>query len=276
MIRKNVANATSSENRCRPLFITSSEMSIADSAIDQCKIGNRQSEIRSVPDWNLQRRHDFQRAWTSCSRSSLAERKVSLGAAGGRHCHLHGFFCTCSSALAPGNDGVGSSRYALNRIGSVLTTHAEERVFQNANVSLHPGVLITFDRNQYLGLLEGLFNWRGAIRLCLVPLRIVFWSRVNVVLCRIAVGDFERLIGLNPQDMRPVMTAVLVQRHCLRRRVKTIVPYLGAVREGTVLDVDKYVRHFSVLDYRIVGCQVWTLLTANWIRGCIDFFRGWR
>ncbi len=114
----------------------------------------------------------------------------------------------------PRDNCVSTSRHTLNGEGAVIAAHREERVLQDTDVSLHPWVLVAFHRNQDLRTRKGLFDWRCTVRLSLIPLRIVFWLRVNIVLGWVAVSDTQLLISLNTQNMWPVVAAVLIEHYC--------------------------------------------------------------
>src|SRR2546425_974722 len=81
------------------------------------------------------------------------------------------------------------TRNSLDCEGSIFPTNREEWMFQNANIRLHPRMLITLDRDQNLGTCKRLLDWRRAIWLRLIPFLIDLRGWVYVVLSGIAVYD---------------------------------------------------------------------------------------
>src|SRR4051794_13176675 len=94
----------------------------------------------------------------------------------------------------PCNHRVASRRNTSNLECSVWLADGEERVFEDADISLHPWVLVALHRNQSFSSLEFMRHRSGAIRLRLVPVVIVPWREVNVVLRRIAIRNVQFLI----------------------------------------------------------------------------------
>src|SRR5260370_3452469 len=162
----------------------------------------------------LERRHHFQRARTSCSSSRFAKCEISFSTSVCRHRYLHCFLGACGSAFMPGGNRVCACRHTLDSEAAIFRAHRKEGVLQYAYVSLHPGVLVAFHRNQHLITCKRLFDGRCTIRLCLIPLRIVLWLGVNIVLCWVAVSDGQLLISLNAQNMWLVIATVLIEHYC--------------------------------------------------------------
>ncbi len=72
-------------------------------------------------------------------------------------------------------------------------------------------MLIALDWNQHFRTGEGLLDWRRAVGLRLVPLRIQLWCRVDVVLRGIAVSDAEFLVCLDAEHVRYIVAATLIE-----------------------------------------------------------------
>ena len=113
----------------------------------------------------------------------------------------------------PGDHGIVTGRHALDFKGAVRLAHRKERVLHDADVRLHPRVLIALYRHQNFSARKSLFDGRRANALRLVPVRIVLWRKVDVVLRRIAVGDLQLLIRLDTHNVRHIVATVLIQCH---------------------------------------------------------------
>ena len=128
---------------------------------------------------------------------------------------------------------------------------AKKWVLEHADVGLHPRMLIALYRNENLRASESLLNRRRSVWLRLVPLRIVFRGRMDVVLSRIAVSNLQLLVCLDAQHVWPVMTSVLIKRYRVGRGGKGIFANLGAVCQGSLLDVDKCVGQFAIANHGV-------------------------
>ena len=153
----------------------------------------------------------------------------------------------------PCRNCVRTWRHSFDREATVVPANGKERMIRNADVGLHPGVLITLHGNENLSASESLFNGRCSVWLGLVPLRIVFRSRVDVVLRRIAVSNLQLLVCLDAQHVWPVMAAVLIKRYSVGRSGKRIFANLCAICERAVLDIDKCVGEFAIANHGILG-----------------------
>ena len=52
-----------------------------------------------------------------------------------------------------------------------------------------------------------------AIGLRLVPIRIILWREMNIVRCRVAVRDVYILLHHHAENVRPIVTTVLIERY---------------------------------------------------------------
>src|SRR6185295_4387580 len=109
-------------------------------------------------------------------------------------------------------------------------------------VSLHPGMLVTFHRNQNFRARKGLLNRRSSIRLSLIPFRVVLGRWVDIVLRWIAVGDAQLLAGHHAQYVRAIVAAILIQRRGRAGSGPCITIDLGAVSSSAFFDVNEDVR----------------------------------
>src|SRR6185503_18103431 len=132
-------------------------------------------------------------------------------------------------------------------------TDSVKRVLHHADVSLHPRMLVALDRNELFSATEGLLDWRRAISLSLVPFRIQFRCRVNVVLCSIAVGDADFLVDHYAQYVRRIVAAILIELDWSRRYRPAIVANLLTTVDSAFPDIDKGVRQLTVFNDRVVG-----------------------
>lgn len=167
---------------------------------------------------------------------------------------------------------VRSGRHTLDRKSSILTTYRKEWVPENADVRFHPGVLVTFDRNQDFRAREGLLDRGGTVCLSLIPFRVNPGRWVNVVLSRIAVSNSDLLIRLDAENMGHVVASFLIKEYGVCRRGESIIANLRAVGCGSILNVHKSVREFAVLGQSVFCDQVRIGLPADGISRCVDFF----
>src|SRR5687767_980563 len=123
---------------------------------------------------------------------------------------------------------------------------------------------------------EGLLDGRRAIRLRLVPALVGPWVWMDVVLCRVAVGNAELLVDLKSKHVRYILTALLVKRHCIARRWESVITNLGAVSSRSLFDIDKDIRELAVLNHGVFGDQIWIGRTTRRIGRGVDLLRGRR
>src|SRR6266576_466404 len=186
---------------------------------------------------DFQRRHHLESARMSGSRSRFAKREISFSASTWRNRYRHRLLSAlCSTFFMPRCNRVGPSWNAFYSKASVFSAHRKEWMLQDANIRLHPWMLVTFHGNQYFGTIERLFYRRCANPLALIPLRIVGRLRVNIVLGRIAICNIQLLSSHNSQDVRPIVASVLIKRDRCCRRCPAVVANLGSVRERSVFD----------------------------------------
>src|SRR5688572_24930273 len=105
-----------------------------------------------------------------------AEVSCSLTARGNRD--LHRLFRAHARTFMPGYDGICSRRHALDRKAAVFRTHRKEWVLQNADVGLHPRVLVALHRNHGFSRVQFMSERSRAIGLRLVPVRVQLRSEV--------------------------------------------------------------------------------------------------
>src|SRR6185295_19852598 len=109
------------------------------------------------------------------------EREVSLGAAVRRYRHLHRLLFASCTAFSPRHNCVRAWRNTRDLIRTGIVTHFEERGLHDADVSLHPRMLIALNRNQHFCPRERLLDWRRTVGLRLVPLLIQLRCGMDVV-----------------------------------------------------------------------------------------------
>src|SRR4026207_1620550 len=134
-------------------------------------------------------------------------------------------------------------------------------------------MLIAFHGNQHFSTRKGLFNGSRAVGLSLVPFGIALRRRMDVVLRRIAIRDRQLLVCLYSHNMRDVVASSLSRGHRGGGSWIGIVASLRAVSSRAVFDVNKHVREFAVFDSRVFSWKVWIRLSANRIRGRVNFLR---
>src|SRR4051794_19079982 len=71
---------------------------------------------------------------------------------------------------------------------------------------------VAFHWHRDLFVLERLLEWGRAWRLRFIPLAIIFWHRMDVVRCGIAVHDLDFFGGVNGDHVRLILTPLLVDR----------------------------------------------------------------
>src|SRR5687768_12404537 len=80
----------------------------------------------------------------------ISKREVCFTCAISRHGDFHRLLGTgCSTLFMPCGDRVLAWWNLGDGERAVCTTHCEQRVLENANVSFHPGMLVAFDWNQH-------------------------------------------------------------------------------------------------------------------------------
>src|SRR6185369_2624600 len=122
---------------------------------------------------------------------------------------------------------------------AVGRTDRVERVLHYGDVSLHPRMLVALDRNHLFSASEGLLDRRGAVGLSLIPFRIQFRRRVNVVLRSVAVGDIDLLVDHDAQYVWSIVATILIELNGSRRYRPAIVSDLLTTVDGSFFDVNK-------------------------------------
>src|SRR5262245_7696617 len=123
------------------------------------------------------------------------EREVELGGLAVLHRHLAGDGLVLAELAVNRLDLVLASRQALDGEGAVLGADREVGVAQHRDEGPHPGVHVTTDRNQHLGLVESLLGLHALARLPDIELRVVLGAGMDVVKGIVAVADLELLAG---------------------------------------------------------------------------------
>ena len=134
------------------------------------------------------------------------------------------------------------------------SANREERVSHHADVRFHPGVLVALNWNEHFRARKALLDWRRTVGLRLVPFLIELWCRVNVVLCRVAVGDLELLIDHNAEYVRRIVTTVLIELNLACWCGPGVLGNLFAAVDGAFLDVDEHVGELAVFNDGVVSC----------------------
>src|SRR5690348_13126785 len=124
--------------------------------------------------------------------------------------HGHGLFL-CSERGRPSLHRVSSWRNVLDVEGPAWPRHVIHRAGNNTDVRLHPRMLIAFLRDHDLRMLEFLVKGRGSRRLRFIPSRIVFAHGIDIVGCKVAVQNLQRLPHHDPQNVRDEDTSLLIQ-----------------------------------------------------------------
>jgi hypothetical protein len=85
-------------------------------------------------------------------------------------------------------------------------------MLRHRDVRLHPRMLIAFHRHQHFRPRQLMLQWRSAVGLSLVPVGIVLRREVDIVLRRIAVSNRNRFVDDYAQDVRLIVTTILIER----------------------------------------------------------------
>ena len=141
--------------------------------------------------------------------------------------------------LVPRLHGVGAWRQALQGKRSVRLGDGVERMIQHAHVRVHPLVDVALERHHHLLGAERVRVAQALDGLADVELLVGHRQGVNVVQGGVAVQDLDRLAHLHAEDVRAVLTALLIQ-HDRRRGHRE-----RQVAE-TVLHVDEHVLQRAV------------------------------
>ena len=122
-------------------------------------------------------------------------------------------FCVCAPYFScQASIDVVARRQILDLEGALVVGHREEGVVEDAAVGAHPLVHVALEADRHLGLVELLQRLHLLEGLADVELGVVLRQRVDVVERPVAVEDLQRLAGLDPEDVRAVLAAVLVER----------------------------------------------------------------
>src|SRR2546423_11068244 len=111
----------------------------------------------------------------------------------------------------PCYDGVFAWRHPGDRIAAVRSADRKEWMLRHGNVRLHPWMLVASDWHQHFGAREFMRQRRSAIGLRLVPIGIALGCEVNIVRRRIAVLDRDRFVNHHAENVRLIMTAILIE-----------------------------------------------------------------
>src|SRR5712664_4075542 len=107
-----------------------------------------------------------------------------------RDSHLH-FLRTVF--FLPRFDRISPRRQALDGERAIVAGNSEERMAHYADVGAHPGMHIALYRYHDFLAREALLLGIALGRLRLVPLLVHLWQRMDVVIGRIVVDDFDLL-----------------------------------------------------------------------------------
>src|ERR1051325_5766753 len=146
MMRKNVAHATTTAKRWRPLDIF--KLPISNCQIDlrlprrpinrQLAIGNRQCSSLLMQHRKFYRFEHRQRTRLTTQLCRSAEREVSFGRAARGNRYFHCLFSSVCAAFMPGDDRVLARRHALDGEAAIFRGYCKEWMLRHANVRLHP------------------------------------------------------------------------------------------------------------------------------------------
>src|SRR5438132_14351341 len=96
---------------------------------------------------------------------------------------------------------------------------------------------------------------------------------MNIVRCGIAVRNVDVLLYDHSEDMRLIVTAILVESYCRRRRgPRILADRLGSV-DCALVNIAESVGQLAVFYHPFLGHQVWTLCGASRIGGRINLLR---
>src|SRR5579875_1235464 len=118
-----------------------------------------------------------------------------------------------SEGCGPGLNGVLARRNALDGKGPVGSRDIIERVGNDADVCLHPGMLIASNRDHDLRMRELLIEGSGTRRLRFVPLRIVLRHHVHIMSGEITIENLQSLADHNAEHVRHEDASLLVQNN---------------------------------------------------------------
>src|SRR5258707_14376318 len=147
---------------------------------------------------------------------TLAVKRHASGLEGGVKCFgvLGGerhFYVLFAELFLDEGDGVVAWRQALDLELAIGTGHGEKRALGHVDEHAHPGMLVALDRKHDFFAGESFLERDGRRRLRLVPLAVVLGSGMNVVGGRIAVDDFDGLIGDYAQHGGMVFASALIE-----------------------------------------------------------------
>src|SRR5579884_2809422 len=106
-----------------------------------------------------------------------------------------------SEGCGPGLNGVFTRRNALDRKGPISTGDGIKRVGYDADVCLHPRMLVASHRYHDLGMRKLLIERGPAGRLRLVPLRVVLRHHMHIVGGEITIENLQGLADHNAEHV---------------------------------------------------------------------------
>ena len=163
----------------------------------------------------------------------------------------------------PGGKSVRTSWNALNGEAAIISADCEERRLHHSDIRLHPGMLIALHRHENLVSGKRLLNRCSAVRLRLIPLWILFRCWMDIVCCRVTIGDAYLLIRLNTKDVRPIVATILIQLSCGCGGIPFEVAHLLTVSCRSVFNILKNVCKLAVFNNGVFSFEVRIPLTAH-------------
>lgn len=120
------------------------------------------------------------------------------------------FLALRAERFVPGGDDVMARGKVREREMAVVIGDGEMSGFQDNEITLHPGMNVALDGNEFL-VVEGIGKRRGSRQLHLVPFAIDSGQRVNVVREGVAVGNSDFLADADGKDVGGVVAVLLVK-----------------------------------------------------------------
>src|SRR5205814_8200264 len=99
------------------------------------------------------------------------------------------------------------------------------------------------------------------------------WREVDVVRRRIAVSDVDILLRHNSEDMRFVMTTVLIQRGGRAGHIEGPITNLRVIGQCSILNINKRISNLPVFDGPLFRRQVRALGGTSRVGRGVDLFR---
>src|SRR5262245_14353438 len=188
----------------------------------------------------------YQARWRVVNRATCGSRRERYARRGRPLCAHVDLRLTRAEPLVPHPDDVIAGRDVPQRHPAVRPAHAEVRVIDHSEPSLHPGMQVAADADHHLGMVDRDRPLGALARERDVPAARLLGRAVDVVQQGVAVAELDRLADLRAGDARHVETSLLIDHDGLLRDRERAIP-------EPVLDVDERVLELAVLHQHVAG-----------------------